>query len=253
MQTNEILDRSEWFLAPGVHILVTDSMAIFIDITKDFCYGAASDQARALSKVVKGWPNMDGADSVSLKDSFDVAHALAAQGILTRDPAVGKIASIPTLNYADAALVYRHERQMPDIRFNHLYRFVYALSSATLLLKCRSLNYALAYIKRRRTLHSHEEFDIDHARNIVRLFYWIRPFFYAKQFEYSRNATRKLGRCLFDSLVLLEFLSWYRLYPSWVIGVIPNPFKAHSWVQYDHFVLNGTPNYVESYEPIIVV
>ena len=60
-------------------------------------------------------------------------------------------------------------------------------------------------------------------------------------------------RCLIDSLVLVEFLSAYGMFPSWVIGVRTQPFGAHSWVQEGAVVLNDTPEKVLSFTPILAV
>ena len=59
--------------------------------------------------------------------------------------------------------------------------------------------------------------------------------------------------CLFDSLVLVEFLARHGLYPTWVIGVSTNPFKAHSWVQVGDRVLNDLPERVSMFTPILVI
>jgi hypothetical protein len=39
----------------------------------------------------------------------------------------------------------------------------------------------------------------------------------------------------------------------WIVAVKVHPFGAHSWLQYQGYVLNGTPTYVRAYTPILVV
>lgn len=79
------------------------------------------------------------------------------------------------------------------------------------------------------------------ARRLVPHFMAVRPF-------YPRSY-----RCLFDSLALIEFLSGFGLFPSWVFGVAVNPFRAHCWVQDGDYVLNEPVETVQPYTPIMVV
>ena len=59
--------------------------------------------------------------------------------------------------------------------------------------------------------------------------------------------------CLFDSLALMRFLSYYVIFPTCVIGVQTGPFGAHCWVQHDAVVFNDAPEYVRRYTPILTV
>jgi hypothetical protein len=59
--------------------------------------------------------------------------------------------------------------------------------------------------------------------------------------------------CLFDSLALLEFLSRYKLFPSWVFAIRPAPWGAHCWVQDACTIFNDDPYNVLEYLPIMQV
>jgi hypothetical protein len=59
--------------------------------------------------------------------------------------------------------------------------------------------------------------------------------------------------CLYDSLALLRFLSYYGVFPTCVIGVQTGPFGAHCWVQYQAVVFNDAPEYVRRFTPILAV
>ena len=61
------------------------------------------------------------------------------------------------------------------------------------------------------------------------------------------------GKCLHDSLALLEFLARHGIFPDWVFGVRARPFVAHCWVQYEDMVFNDTVEHVTGYIPIMVV
>jgi hypothetical protein len=59
-------------------------------------------------------------------------------------------------------------------------------------------------------------------------------------------------RCLFNSLSLVYFLQRYGYFPNLVIGVQTAPFAAHAWVQRDRIVLDGDPEKVGHFSPILV-
>jgi hypothetical protein len=60
------------------------------------------------------------------------------------------------------------------------------------------------------------------------------------------------NRCLFNSLSLIYFLQRYGCFPHFVIGVQAVPFAAHAWVQKDRIVLDGDPEKVGHFAPILV-
>jgi hypothetical protein len=60
-------------------------------------------------------------------------------------------------------------------------------------------------------------------------------------------------RCLFDSLVLSNFLSRKQIPCTFVIGVSTKPFRAHSWVQMGAVVLNDTAEHVQTFTPILAI
>lgn len=70
----------------------------------------------------------------------------------------------------------------------------------------------------------------------------IRPFVYS-----SRD------KCLYDCLVLLEFLAHFELFPTLIIGVTTFPFRAHCWLQYGPLVLTDYVEHTRAYTPILVV
>jgi hypothetical protein len=59
--------------------------------------------------------------------------------------------------------------------------------------------------------------------------------------------------CLFDSLVLGEFLAAYDIHPTLVLGISTNPFEAHAWLQDAHIVVGDRPTRVKRFTPILAV
>jgi hypothetical protein len=60
------------------------------------------------------------------------------------------------------------------------------------------------------------------------------------------------NRCLFNALSLVYFLQRYKHFPHFVIGVQTAPFAAHAWVQWDRIVLDGDPENVGHFAPLLV-
>ena len=60
------------------------------------------------------------------------------------------------------------------------------------------------------------------------------------------------GACLFQAVLLLEFLGQAGLTADWVFGVRTWPFGAHCWLQAGSTVLNDTVDRVAAFDPILV-
>jgi Transglutaminase-like superfamily len=76
---------------------------------------------------------------------------------------------------------------------------------------------------------------------LARVFQGLRRWFFSEK-----------NRCLFNSLALVYFLQRYGYFPYFVIGVQTAPFAAHAWVQRDRIVLDGDPEKVGHFAPILV-
>jgi hypothetical protein len=76
---------------------------------------------------------------------------------------------------------------------------------------------------------------------LARVFRGLRRWFFSEK-----------NRCLFNSLSLVYFLQRYDYFPYFVIGVQTSPFIAHAWVQKDGVVLDGDPEKVGHFAPILV-
>jgi hypothetical protein len=83
--------------------------------------------------------------------------------------------------------------------------------------------------------------DLEQVRKAVRLFCRIRPWLYTAH-----------EKCLFDSMVLTDFLHRYGFPVKLVIGVTPTPFSGHAWVQMEDCLIDDTVEAVRKYLPILV-
>jgi hypothetical protein len=239
-------------LAPQVHVCVSNDGAVFLDLEKDAYLGLEPDQAHVLSLVVEAWPESEeGAQHIERtqtaeRDARTFAQTLCRRGLLTptTEPLEQQRPIPPHLSEPESELIPWNQMSARHLRLSHVIRFLRSALTAVLLLRCRPFPAVVDRMRRRKARHAQRPrpFEIETARNLLSAYTHIRPFIYGQK-----------GRCLLDSLTLLEFLEPDGLCPTWVIGVQIHPFGSHSWLQHESFVLNGTPAYVRAYTPILVV
>ena len=244
-----------YFLAPHVYPCVTDDHVVLLDLQRDKYLGLARDQMAALAGHVAGWPAL----SVTPPDARRVqepderpAHAgaealinkMLAAGMLTTDPAVGKDASPVQVPRAESPLVEEDLEARPEVKFTDVVRFLAASALTALALKCRPIEAVVHRVKARKARGRESVAALDGAvaQRAVAAFIRLRPLLFGAQ-----------DACLFDSLALVRYLAWYKVYPTCVIGVQTKPFGAHCWVQEANIVFNDAPEYVRRFTPILTM
>ena len=240
-----------YFLAPHVYSCVTDDHVVLLDLERDKYVGVAREQVSALAGRVKGWPLTGSAhpDAAS-EGSAPKARAesvfakMLAAGMLTTDPTIGKEASPLRMAEAAAALIEPDLEWRPRIAFLDVVRFLLASAMTALALRLRPIRSVISGVTRRKAkaAASCGSVDIAIARRATEAFIRLRPLLFGAQ-----------DACLYDSICLVRFLSWYGQYPACVIGVQTGPFGAHCWVQEGAFVFNDAPEYVRRFTPILAV
>jgi hypothetical protein len=125
-----------------------------------------------------------------------------------------------------------------------VWRIVAAYVRARIMLRMLSLHSIVQVTTRRKRARGrrHDAFDFIKARALLDIYLRLRPFLLTAK-----------NQCLLDSLVLVEFLAAYDLFPLWVVGVRTGPFGAHSWVQQDGTAFNASAEYSRSFSPILAV
>jgi hypothetical protein len=251
-----------YFLAPHVYSCVTEDHVVLLDLERDKYVGVAREQMSGLAERVKGWPLIGAASAGNhpagtgpSDGSFGaqppgtraeaVFSRMLAAGMLTTDPAVGKEAKpvqlpeIPSVPLIQPDLDWR-----PAVRAVDVARFLLASAITALtmrLLPIRAVITGLAK-RKRAAVGSSVTADTAVARRATEAFIRLRPLLFGAQ-----------DACLYDSLALTRFLSYYGQYPTCVIGVQTSPFAAHCWVQEGAFVFNDDPENVRRFTPILAV
>lgn len=236
---------SVYHLSEHVRVCATPEATVLLDLRGDRYYGLDRHQTRVLASVVAGWPQnvssevaLDTNDPAVRKVIFD----LVERRFLTDDPAHGRAASPPELPLAEWPLHEWDGAALPTISIESLVKFIVAYMRTVFTFRCYRFESNVRRLERRKARRSRSRIDLSRARELNAIFRAIRPFFYTS-----------FDRCLFDSLMMVEFFAMYGVHPTWIIGVQPTPFGAHSWVQIDGFTLNGQPEYVRSFTPILAV
>jgi hypothetical protein len=243
-----------YLLAPHVYTCVTDDHVVLLDLQRDKYVGVDREQMASLAGCVKGWPlggptplpgsQATDAEAIPNPRGEAVVGKMLAAGMLTTDPAVGKEAKPVEMPRAELALVEEDLETQPRVTFTHVVRFVRATAITSLVMKVRHIEAVIAAARKSKSAaaHSARPLDIEAAREAVGAFIRLRPLLFGAQ-----------DACLFDSLALMRFLSYYGIYPTCVIGVQTGPFGAHCWVQHEAVVFNDAPEYVRRYTPILTV
>jgi len=241
-----------YFLAPHVYPCVTEDHVVLLDLRRSQYVGLSRDQMQTVAAKVKGWPlaapasgEPAGGDVRPSTARADAMFAkMLAAGMLTTDPAVGKEAKPLEMERAEAPLVEDDLEAQPAVTVRHVIRFLRASLVAALEMKWRPIERIIAAANARKSRRSSPAtaMDVETARRAVGAFIRLRPLLFGAQ-----------DACLFDSLALVRYLSYYRIFPTCVIGVQTGPFAAHCWVQDGAVVFNDAPEYVRRYTPILAV
>lgn len=230
-------------LADHVRACQIDDQVILLDLHHNRYLGiAGATKLASLARVIDDWPTLrPDSSAAGERDAAKFVAALVRQGLLARaaesrprQPVLCE--PLQTLPPDPASLTASFEwRYLPSLWFNA------ALVSHWM--RHQTLAEIVRHIStgKRRTVSGHQAGD-DALQAAVAAYVRVRPFAFTAH-----------DRCLHDSLTLTRFLAARQMCPQWVIGVMTNPFGAHSWVQSGHTVLNDLHENVRRYHPILIV
>ena len=238
-----------YFLAPHVYPCVMDDHVVLRDLARDKYVGVGREQMGTLAAQVKGWPVNDSAitaqDTLRPSSRADaVLEKMLAAGMLTTDASVGKEARPLQMPDALMPLVEPQLEWRPALGVVEIVRFLFASALTALMLRFLPIRTVMGGVMKRKAaaVDRGPPFDAEVARRATAAFIRLRPLVFGAQ-----------DRCLYDSLSLTRYLSYYGQFPSCVIGVQTGPFGAHCWVQEGTIVLNDEPEYIRRFTPIFAV
>jgi hypothetical protein len=224
-----------------VHFCETGGQVIFLDLRRDKYLAIGPREKAALAGRVAGWQAPAGVPSAPSDDR--ILESLRQKGLLSSNGAANRDLVRPIVDAPRDELV-SDDFELPTVTHGYFGSFLSAVARAVILRRLRSLEEVVEYVRRRKLLEERKDAPVDQAteRELLAIFNKLRPWVFSAK-----------DKCLFDSLVLIEFLARYQSFPTWVIGVHTQPFAAHSWVQRAGFVYNGEPTVIRRYTPILAV
>ena len=219
-------------LRPHVFLCTTPQGLVFMDLKRNKYLGINSIDAHKILAMKSG-------ESFA-PDATAIIDRLKALELLSTLPEAGKPFESTTIEPARASALDPWPATRPKVRVTHILKFAIALTRVLLLQGTRSLEYQVMAIRNRSQKRLGNQTSPDTCRELLHVFRYVRTLFYTVE-----------DRCLFNSMVLLEFLYLNGLSATWVFGVKNSPFLAHCWVQSDGIVLNGLIEEVAQFTPIM--
>jgi hypothetical protein len=234
------ISQRQYLLQPHVHMCISEDTAIFLDLENDSYYGLPPDQTKILALLLQGLPT----SLAEVQDSaaFGIAVELESQGLLTQNANVGKTARQIHLPLVDRNLCTASDIRLQSTRTSDILRFTKAFIVAKNAMRPRHIGRAIRSLMLRKSNRTAANADPSVTRSRTANFHALRPFFYTAK-----------DHCLLDALTCVQFLNSYDIFPTFAIGVRADPFLAHSWVQIEHCLLSGSPEYTRTFTPILVV
>ena len=238
---------SEYQVPKHVHFCRAGTQTVFLDLKRDRYSAIDNTDASLLGELIVGWGDGAGAkrrdDVPGEREISSIIQCLVDEGLLTKNKNNGKKVESARIEPALIDL-HREYGETPAINGAHVRRFVVSALSTFVMLRTHSLNHVVETVKKRKSGgdESVDKVEMDKTRDLALVYKAIRPFFFQ-----GKDA------CLFDSLVLFEFLRSHGVYSTWIIGVATGPFRAHSWLQKGDAILNDRLIRVNMFTPILAI
>jgi hypothetical protein len=247
-------------IAPDVYVCATADGSVILDLNRDKYLGIGREQTELLAMAVPGWPlpiwkrlpESQCRTRMLDPDADAVCRGLVAEGLLIHSVVDDRLVAA-----RDGVGDGRMRRDMRgewtsvgdemEIRsavgFRDVVNFAAAFVWARCSLAWRPIIATVTAVKIRKAVANLElDWNPQRVAGLIDVFRTLRPYVFAPE-----------GRCLLHALTLVRFLSHYGFYPEWVIGVSTQPWGAHSWVQWDRFLLDTNPEKVCGFTPILAV
>jgi hypothetical protein len=243
---------ARYWLASHVHLCVCGHYIVLFDTNRGKYLAVAGVKADRLVSKVVGWPATrwrlednsaaDGSESRSERAAEKTIAEFLRAGLLTLDPERGKSAQPTAITLPGSSFeIFDLERSLrPHLRY--FVSFLLACLRAKLRLRSLRMGVLIDQLSVRKAVWGDPGQDLEKLRRLVRAHYHLRSLVYTAH-----------DACLFDSLVLVEFLAIYKVSATWIFGVYPAPFGPHCWVQAGAIVLNDTVGHVLHYSPILAI
>lgn len=239
--------KNEFWMPPHTRVCVTATGAVVLDLKRNRYFGLGYREARSLSTLATNWSAASTTSGQSLEpmpldDAARLAEALVKAGFLTPVAPTEAGPSFTAIESNGTLTSVGHELSAEvRLHLNHIVAFLRACIWAKRAVDSRLL-YSIACEVASNKAGASQTLDLERTIELVCAFRRLRPYAFAAK-----------DQCLFHALALLKFLSYYNIFPTWVIAVRPTPWAAHSWLQSGSFVLDCNPEEICEYTPILAI
>lgn len=213
----------------------TSEGAIFLDVKNDRYVGLGKREAETLRQAVDAPESVD-QEAKSLLDDLIRGGLICSPCEQSRPfEATSPLRQVDTL--------IDDPEQSPAIKLVHARRFAAACLSVGLRFRFGSLQQTIDHVSSSKARLIPTPVDLARARELCLIFMHLRPFLYTAR-----------EHCLFDSLVLADFLRRFGINAMCVFGVSTLPFAAHCWVQIEQsLAIEQSAEEMAMFAPILVV
>lgn len=219
-----------YLLPRNTYVAFLHDGVVFLDLKRDLYRGVGSDEAGTLTEALHRCSTGE-----LRAGDIDVCEQLVKERLLTCDEKMGKPVTSLDIQMPARALINDGAGPPIRIRPRHMLHLLIAILKSIAKLKWGVIHAVKRPTKPGPTLGSRSEL---HA--LVRIFRELTPFFYVAH-----------EHCLFNAVVLREFLRRQRIDSQLVIGVRVGPFAAHCWLQSGDDVLTDRAEYITGFAPIV--
>jgi len=235
--------KPSYLLMPHAYVCARDDYVVLMDAELGKYLAIDSRKSRQLSELIEGWPNTEDKSSLRARATTPqnssaerIIQQLLHRRLLTQDPTIGKKAAPAQSHLALKTFpIFTLDRSLrPHLRY--LPNFIRACLRANRLSTNIRLARVIERIQARRRRWGTLPPDSGKLERLVRAHHHLRPLIYTWH-----------DKCLYDSIVLLEFLALHRVDATWVFGVHTWPWIPHCWVRSGNYLLNDTPGNIGSH------
>lgn len=241
-------EPSRYWIPPHVRVCATITGTVVLDLQRSLYLSIGIDETRALLALDerRGQANMLISTSLApmtLQSAARMAPALVDAGLLTREAARFDLLPPPlAVELGVVRTSVGHEvSHSVSIGSHHIFQFLRACAWAKHAVRFRTLFSVARELEQGKSRHP-GTFEDRRVVELVCVFRRLRPFTFTAK-----------NQCLFHALALVRFLSYFNVFPAWVIGVRARPWAAHSWVQHGRLLLDSNPEHICEYTPILTV
>jgi hypothetical protein len=233
---------NRYFLCEGVHLCRLGDGIVLLNLRTNQYVGVGAEDVAAFERSVAGFSlSAESVRSDEVTESEVIAD-LRRRRFLTRSRSSGRPATLLAPS-ATRAIPYTPERSAAcAIKLRHIARFAAAVLNVVIHLRTSRLHGLIASYRKRAGLSARRNSSpsLEEVCDLLAVFRRLRVWAYTAH-----------DVCLFDALVLTDYLLRFGYDAAFFIGVSSKPFAAHAWVQYSSWVLDDPLEDIQSYVPIL--